>query len=322
MGLAQMSALMYQNGNRCSLEAFPVIGLHKATSYDNLITDSAAGATAFSCGVKTYNAAIGMDKDTLACRTILEQAEDRQMATGMVVTSPITHATPASFIAHVPVRTLNEEIAEDFMDTEIDLFIGGGQRYFERRADDRNLIKELEAKGYSIYSYFTTDLSRIHRLDKKRNFAYFSADNQPVSAIQGRTYLPYAARLAMPFLDARSEKGFFLMIEGSQIDWGGHAKDAPMMLAELKDFDDTIKEVLKFAALDRETLVIVTGDHECGGVTIQPGSKFKKLDLAFSTNGHTASLVPVYAYGPKAELFRGTYDNTQIYFKMVEALGW
>lgn len=321
-GLAQMSAMLYQNGNKCSLDAFPVIGLHKATSYDDLITDSAAGATAFSCGVKTYNAAIGVDKDTIPCRTILEQSEDRGMATGLVVTSPVTHATPAAFFGHVPLRILNEDIAEDFMDTEIDLFIGGGQKYFERREDERNLVKELEDKGYNIASYFDTDLVHIHHIDKKRNFGYFSADNQPVSAIQGRNYLPYAAHLALPYLDARSDKGFFLMIEGSQIDWGGHAKDAPMMLAELKDFDATIKEVLQFAAADRETLVIVTGDHECGGVAIQPGSKFKKVDLAFTTNGHTATLVPVFAYGPKAELFRGFYDNTQVYFKMVEALGW
>ena len=321
-GLAQMSAMLYENGNRSSLEAFPVVGLHKATSSDNLITDSAAGATAFSCGVKTYNAAIGVDKDTLPCPTILEQAEGREMATGMIVTSPITHATPAAFIAHAPLRTQNEAIATNFLNTDIDLLIGGGQKYFDRRSDDRNLVKELEDKGYYVVSYFNTDLFQIHNLDKRRNFVYFSADNQPLSAMQGRNYLPYATRLSLPYLDARSEKGFFLMIEGSQIDWGGHAKDASMMLSELKDFEAAIKEVLQFAAADRETLVIVTGDHECGGVAIQPGSKMKRVDLAFTTNGHTATMVPVYAYGPKAELFRGIYDNTQVYYKMVEALGW
>ena len=320
--LSQMSAMTYQNGNRSSLEAFPVIGLHKATAYDNLITDSAAGATAFACGCKTYNAAIGVDKDTLPCHSIMEQSEERGMATGLVVTSPVTHATPAAFFAHATLRTFNEEIAADFLGTGIDLIIGGGQRYFERRDDERNLSAELESQGYYINSYFNTDLNHIQNLDKKHKFIFFTADNQPVNAFQGRDYLPHAAQISLPFLKNRSERGFFIMIEGSQIDWGGHAKDAPMLLSELKDFDETIWEVLKFAANDRETLVIVTGDHECGGVAIQPGSKFKKVDIAFTTNGHTAALTPVYAYGPKAELFRGIYDNTQIYHKMVEALGW
>ncbi|MBK8493327.1 MAG: alkaline phosphatase [Saprospirales bacterium] len=320
--LSQMSAMTYQNGNQSSLENFPVIGLHKATAFDNLITDSAAGATAFACGCKTYNAAIGVDSDTIPCHSILEQAEERGMSTGLIATSPITHATPAAFIAHEPLRTFNEEIAADFLNTDIDLFIGGGQRYFERRDDNRDLVKELKAKGYSVNSYFDTDLFHFRSIDKKAPFAFFTSDNQPVSAMQGRDYLPYAAHLSLPFLKERSDMGFFIMIEGSQIDWAGHAKDGPMMLGELQDFDATIWEVLKFAANDRETLVIVTGDHECGGVAIQPGSKFKKVELAFTTNGHTAALVPVYAYGPGAEIFRGIYDNTQLYFKMVEALGW
>lgn len=240
----------------------------------------------------------------------------------MIVTSPVTHATPAAFIAHNWLRTNNENIAEDYLLTEIDLVIGGGKKYFDRRTDDRDLIKELTQRGYYVTSYFDTDLLHLGRLDKRSNFFYFTSDLQPISAIQGRNYLPYATRLALPYLEARSEKGFFLMIEGSQIDWGGHSKDAPMMLSEILDFDDAIWEVLKFAAEDRETLVIVTGDHECGGVAIEDGSKMKKVNLAFTTNGHTAALVPVFAYGPKAELFGGLYDNTEIYFKMVEALGW
>lgn len=320
--LPQMSAMLYQNGNRCSLDAFPVVGLHKATSYDNLITDSAAGATAFACGSKTYNGAVGVDKDTVPCFSILEQAEERGMATGMIVTSPITHATPAAFIGHEWLRTMNEAIALDILESGIDLLIGGGEKYFDRRDDNRNLVNELMAKGYIVGSYFDIDIINIGRLDRRHNFAYFTSDIQPISASQGRDYLPHASRMSLPFLKARSDRGFFLMIEGSQIDWGGHAKDAPMMLAELKDFDDTIWEVLKFAANDRETLVIVTGDHECGGVAIEEGSKMKKVNLAFTTNAHTATLVPVFAFGPGAELFHGIYDNTQVYFKMVEALGW
>lgn len=320
--LPQMSAMLYQNGNRCSLEAFPVVGLHKATSYDELITDSAAGATAFACGVKTYNGAVGVDKDTIPCFSIMEQAEECGMATGIIVTSPLTHATPAAFVSHEWLRTFNEAIAEGILESGVDLLIGGGEKYFDRRDDDRNLVNELMAKGYIVGSYFDIDLINIGKLDRRHNFAYFTSDIQPISALQGRDYLPHAARLSLPFLKARSDEGFFLMIEGSQIDWGGHSRDAAMMLAELKDFDDTIWEAIKFAANDRETLVIVTGDHECGGVALEEGSRFKKVNIKFAANAHTAALVPLYAYGPGAELFHGIYDNTQVYFKMVEALGW
>jgi alkaline phosphatase len=321
-GLTQMSAMLYNNGNRSTLEAFPAVGLMKVTAYDDLITDSAASATAMACGIKTFNGAVGVDKDTLPCRTILEQAKGRGMAAGLVVTSPITHATPAAFAAHQTLRTHNEEIALDLLEANIDLLIGGGQKYFERRNDERNLVRELRDKGYFVASYFNSELSQFPKIDQRKNFFFFSADNQPVSRMQGRNYLPFAARISMPYLKGRSEKGFFLMIEGSQIDWAGHAKDTYMLLHELKDFEETIAEVFRFAAADRETLVIVTGDHECGGMVIQPGSTFKKLELEFTSNGHTAALIPVYAFGPKAELFRGMYDNTDIYFKMVEALGW
>ena len=320
--LSQLSAMIYENNNTSCLESFPVVGLHKATAADNLITDSAAGATAFACGCKTYNAAIGVNVDTIPCKTILEQAESRGMATGLIATSPITHATPAAFFAHQPLRVMNEAIAADLLNTEIDLLIAGGQRYFSRRKDDKNLLNPLKKKGYDLYSYFDVDLLSIRTLNRNRNFAYFSADNQPLSAISGRKYLPHAVHLSLPYLKNRSDVGFFVMIEGSQIDWAGHAKDGPMMIEELIDFEESLKEVVKFAKRDRETLVIVTGDHETGGTTILPESKFKRVKLAFSTNGHTAALVPVFAYGPKAEVFRGIYDNTQIYYKMVEALGW
>lgn len=128
MGLAQMSAAMYSNNNRLSLEQFRTIGFHKSYSSNNLVTDSAAGATAFSCGIKTYNNAIGMNADTVACYTILEEAESRQLSTGLVTTSSIVHATPAAFIAHQSYRENYEAIALDFMKTEVDLLIGGGKK--------------------------------------------------------------------------------------------------------------------------------------------------------------------------------------------------
>ncbi len=322
MGLTQISAALYSNNNKLNLEQFPVIGLHKSYASDNLITDSAAGATAFSAGVKTYNGAIGVNQEGLAVKTILEEAEERGLATGLVSTSSITHATPASFIAHVRSRIDVQDIAADFLKTEVDLFIGGGKKYFDRRdKDDRNLYKELLVKGYKVSDYSKEELHKV-AIDFDRNFGYFTADTEPLPATQGRDYLVPASKLAPIFLRKRSDKGFFLMIEGSQIDWGGHANDANYIISETIDFDNAIGAILDFAREDGETLVIVTADHETGGFAINTGSKMGKIEGAFTTDKHTAALIPVFAFGPGAELFGGIYENTAIFDKMRFSLGF
>jgi alkaline phosphatase len=322
MGLTQVSALLYQQNNQMALEAFPVVGFHKNPAVDNLITDSAAGATAFSCGLRTYEYAIGVDQDTLPCPTLLEQAKERGLATGMIATSSIVHATPAAFLAHQPMRIFYEAIAADYLKTEIDLLIGGGKRYFDRREDERNLLQLWKDRGYYIDDYFNNELFVYSKLNPKSNFVFFTADKDPVGAIQGRRYLPYAVRLGTDFLDNRPGDGFILMVEGSQIDWKGHGNEATELLLELQDFDKAIQEALDFAEKDGETLVIVTADHETGGLGINPGSKMKKLNLSFTTNGHTGSLVPVFAYGPGSERFSGIYENYEINHKIKAALGW
>jgi len=322
MGLTQITAGMYSNGNRIELEKFPVVGLHKSYSFDNLVTDSASGATAFACGVKTYNGAIGVNPDTVAVKTILEEAEEKNYATGLVATSTIVHATPASFIAHQKQRKMYEEIAADFLKTDIDFFLGGGKKYFDRREkDERDLYAELRTKGYVVSDYFTEDLKNID-IDPSKKFAYLTSDDDPLPVAQGRDYLPLASKKAVNFLSRQADNPFFLMIEGSQIDWGGHANNSEYILTEMLDFNEAIKEVLKFAAADGETLVIVTADHETGGYSINPGSTMDSLVTEFTTDYHTAVMIPVFAFGPGAELFSGIYENTAIYEKMRMAYGW
>ena len=322
MGITQISAGLYMNGNKLNLEQFPVIGLHKSYSGNNLITDSAAGATAFSCGVKTYNGAIGVDIDTFAVQTILEEAEENGLATGLVSTSTVVHATPGSFIAHQKHREMYEEIAADYLKTDIDFFIGGGKKYFDRRnSDERDLYQELVDKDYYVSDYFKEDLVAC-QIPKNKNFAYFTADDDPLPYASGRKYLRLASRMAISFLRNQPEGGFILVIEGAQIDWGGHSNNSDYIVNELIDFDKTIGEVLKFAARDRETLVIVTADHETGGYSILDGSKMGELKTAFTTDYHTADLIPVFAFGPGARLFSGIYENTAIHEKMRRALGF
>ena len=321
MGLSQITAGMYSNNNRLNLERCKTVGLIKTHSASDLKTDSAAGATAFATGKKTYNGAVSVDVDTIPIPTILEMAEAKGYATGMVATAEIVHATPACFIAHQANRNWYEEIAFDFLKTDIDLFIGGGQRYFDQRRDGTDLLFSLVENGYSLYN-FKTPLDEL-RIPLHKKLAYFTAIDKPLTKTLGRNYLSEASTFSAEFLSKRSEKGFFMMIEGSQIDWGSHANNTDYIVEEMLDFDETIGKILDFAEADRHTLVIITADHETGGFALNPGSEMGpgKIKGAFTTGSHTCTMVPVFAYGPGAEAFSGIYENTAIFDKMANAMG-
>ena len=323
MGMGQISAGTYANDNTSALERFKVVGLHKPQSASHLITDSAAAATSFASGIKTYNGAIGVDVDTNAVQTILEEAELKGLKTGLVASSTIVHATPASFIAHNRKRKNYEEIAEDFLDTEIEYFVGGGKKFFDRRTiDERNLVNELKAKGYLMGDYLTDFNDFKNQIGENKKVGYLSADGDPLPVAQGRDYLVDAAMTGIDHLNNQSEKGFFMMIEGSQIDWGGHANNADYIITEFLEFNTLIDQVLDWAEKDGETLVVVTADHETGGFTINPGSKMDSLVTAFTSTKHSGDFIPVFASGPSAQQFSGIYENFEIYFKMRNAYGW
>ena len=315
MGLPQITGSMYMNSNYTVFERFKSIGFHKSHAADNLVTDSAAGATAFASGVKSYNGAIGVNVKKEAVPTLLELAEKKGMATGLVATSSITHATPASFIAHVAGREEKEKIALSFLETEVDIFIGGGLEAFVRRKDERDLVKELTSKGYQISSFLDENISRLN-IKTTKNIGYFTANTEPLPAMEGRDYLQQATEKSLAFLDGRSDEGFFIMIEGSQIDWGGHSNDTKYIISEMLEFEKVIAEALEFAERDGSTLVVVTSDHETGGFAINPGSRMNDIQGAFTTKSHTALMIPVFAEGPGEELFRGIYDNTEIFYKL------
>ncbi|MFN0013502.1 MAG: alkaline phosphatase [Saprospiraceae bacterium] len=320
MATTQVSAGIYWKGTGKSVwERFLFLGFHKSHAYDERVTDSAAGATAFACGQKTKNGAIGMvPPDYTPCRSILEELDSRGWATGMVVTCSATHATPASFIAHQDIRAFTEAIAEDYLNTPLDCFVGGGKGYFDDRPDKKNLLDSLRQRGYSVLT--GTSLNRAP-LDGSAPFMLFTADREPESALVGRNYLPTTTTKVCDYLKKRSDKGFFLMVEGSQIDWALHANDPDWLKSELLDFDATVAAALRFAQSNGETLVIVTGDHECGGLGLIPDGSGRRFTPAFATRLHSAALVPVYAFGPKADLFSGIYENTEIHTKMWKALG-
>jgi alkaline phosphatase len=319
MGLTQISAALYSNDNFLHLEKFPIIGIQKPYASDNLISDSAASGTAIACGVKTYNGAIGVGPEGAPVKNILEEAVKNGMATGIITTSTIVHATPAVFLSHQVSRKMYEEIAVDVVNSGADLLIGGGKKYFDKRSDSKNLYQELNKKNYHVYDFYQGSFESL-KIPPGKKLIYLTANGDPVPFSQGRDYLVPASQMAPEFLQNRSSKGFFLMIEGAQIDWGGHANNADYVIQELLEFDQVVGEILKFAQEDGETLVIVTGDHETGGMTINLGSQMNKLVTNFTTEGHSGTLIPVFAYGPGAELFSGIYENTALHKKMRQVL--
>lgn len=306
MGLAQAYSAFTGNKGQLTIFDFPVTGFSKTYSSDNYITDSAAAGTAIACGVKTYNGAIGVDPDGKPVKSILEYAEEKGLSTGLIATYEVTNATPASFISHQAKRSMETEIAADYLKTDVDVVIGGGRNYFQPHFE---LLKE---KGYQV----KTNLDEVKSVTSGKLAAFLSEKHMPSKSNGRDDMLPVSTAQALKIL-SNNKKGFFIMIEGSQIDGECHANNGEGANAETADFDKAVKVALDYARQNGETLVIVTADHETGGLTL-PGGNLEKGEVktTFSTGGHTSVMVPVYAYGPGAKYFTGVFENTDIFLKM------
>ena len=236
------------------------------------VTDSAAGATAYSAGVKTDNGAIAVDTLEQPVGTILEAAEARGMATGLVATSRITHATPASFAVHVPDRWMENTIAVQELSQGIDVLLGGGRRHFlpeskdGRREDDRNLIDEATADGYT----YVSDRDGFLAASGTPLLGLFSMSHMDYEMDRDPDAQPSLAEMTEKTLDllSQDDDGFFVMIEGSRIDHAGHSNDAAAHLHDILAFDDAVASAVEFAKADGNTLVVVVSDHETGGMSL------------------------------------------------------
>ena len=317
MGLNQLYAGMTANGGTLNIERCTHTGLAKTYSANSYITDSAAGGTALATGSKTNNGMIGMNADSVAVKSVLSAAEEAGMATGLVATVRITHATPASFYAHQISRNMYEEIAAEMLTSGVDFFVGGGRKNFEVRKDSLNYSDSLRNVDYNI----------VYSIDSVQApvllpFGALCADSDMPQARERGNFLPQAVDLAIKSLDARAD-GFFLMVEGSQIDYQGHGNSTEGVVDEVLDFDRAIKIALDFAERDGETLVVITADHETGGMTILNGSYADSTVVAqFNTGGHTGTMVPIYSFGPCADQFTGIMENTDIPTRIKTTLGF
>ena len=311
MSLAHMYSAWTANKGKLWLDNASSVGLSKTYCANRLITDSGASGTAMSSGRKTNYHMVGTDVDGNPIPSIMHFAQAKQLSTGVVVTCRLNDATPGTYCCHNADRENYYEIVADYPDCGVDFIFGGGSKYFENRPDGRNIFTEMQQKGYATARHWH-DVANIH---SGKVLAVLDTMDLQSAKIRGNI-LEKASLKAIDIL-SKNENGFFLMIEGSQIDDYGHFNDLPQLMDEIVDFDKTIGKVFEWAANDGETLVVVTADHETGGLTLIGGDLQKgEITCKFSTNQHSGVMVPVYAFGPGAVESTGIYENTALFHKI------
>lgn len=391
MGPAYTTAYRYFKDNPSTKEiegtVFDTILKGMARTYPDdhtYVTDSAAGATALSSGHKSYNGAIAVDTHKKPVKTMLEIAKERNMTTALVATSQINHATPASFAAHNVSRNNYNDIADDYIDNKIDgklpvdLMLGGGTQFFIR--DDRNLVDEFKAAGYQ----YGDDIKNLGQITQVPAIGLYAPKGLPYALDENPTRLTQLTSKALNLLDDQNKNGFFVMIEGSQIDWCGHANDIACAMAEMDDFAKSIEKAKAYVDKNNDTILVITADHSTGGLTLGAHGQYKwetdvvkgvkasapkltellfnsdnlqsvwsentnieftpenkiKLEQAkkmgkktlnlaiksiisdasftgWTTSGHTAVDVQVFAYGKGSEEFIGSQNNVEIADKLI-----
>lgn len=375
MGFPQLTLARIEKANEnlsqyssedLSMDGMEQTGYVSTFSANSFVTDSAPAATAMATGEKTNNGVISENKTAIPKKidgsnitTILELAEKDGLSTGLITTTRITHATPAAFYAHVDNRDNESEIASQLLESGTDVILGGGQQYFVGRNhtdpsgkmggrdDDRDLLADFTSQGYSLV-FNGTGLQKIDTAKTDRLLGLFSSSHmqyelERASSKEKQPSLATMTQKAIEIL-SRNPKGFFLMVEGGRIDHAGHERNLSRIASDTLAFDDAVRSALDFASKKNDTLVIVTADHECGGLVLQPENltdyEGGLLDPIFASGTvitagpkydfitemdeatHTAVDVPIMASGPGAEkVSHGKIDNTRIFEIMKEALG-
>ncbi len=354
MGFGAVSSLLLCEDSVTGFEQAPVIGLSETCSANNYVTDSPAGGTALACGVRTKNGYLGVDPEGKPLTSILRKAQAMGKRSGIVVNTVLTEATPAAFYAGVTSRSMSFDIAKQFTESGVDVAIGAGLEPFIKRPVSLDLPATLNNKGYDVHLDWKTVLGTtskkfvgilpmgdVHRRNESGNTIAGAADGAEVclaaklaasSEENGDTtrlseptvYLEKATAKALEVLSNDNRQGFFLMIESAIIDGYGHNNDSEGMIEEMKEFDNTLRQLVAYVNQHPETLLVVTADHETGGTGVSYKSyevgSTTPVQLSFSTKGHTGTVVPVFAYGAGAEAFAGIMKNTDLPKKMEELM--
>lgn len=312
MSLMHVYTAWAANRGKLWLENAQATGLSKIWAVKKLVTDSGSGGTSLATGVKTVYHAVGVDPEGKPLTSLVDVAKELGKDAGMAVTCRLWDATPCDFCCHNIDRDKEEELVGDYPTSGVDFVFGGGAQKFTNRKDGRDIFKELQKKGYHV----SRTLDDFFAYDKNsRIFAVPYDKDTPLPDERG-DLLARASMKGISLMN-QNKNGFFMMIEGSQLDDYGHFNQLDLLMKETLDFDQTVGEVMKWAAKDGETLVVVTADHETGGLTLVNGNKDEgRVECCFSTKDHSGAMVPVYAFGPGAENFTGIFENTDVFKKI------
>jgi alkaline phosphatase len=320
MGLASVSMMQYESeSGEVIFNHADNIALQRTYSMDNRVTDSAASGTALATGSKTNNTYLGVTADGQSVENLMEVAHSKGKRTALVVTTVIQHATPAAFYAHIPARHEYVKIAKQLIDSDIDVAIGGGMSIFEELFSGSDVAHELQTKGITLVESIDA-LGPIS--GDGRTFAIVA--DVEVGADSG-SYLADATREALRLVEG-DEDGFVLMVEGSLIDGMGHGNNAPAQQVEMRGFMSAVEVAVEYADSHPGTLVVVTSDHETGGLSIvSSDANFnlaeQGIEYRWSTGGHSATMVPIYLYGTGAESINGVMENAELGAKLKSLIG-
>ena len=342
MSLSQITAYRMMKGSlneRISMDNFPYSGIVLTHSYNAAVTDSASSATAYSTGFKTNNGVLGLDKDLNVLENLTETIDKFGFVSSLISTSEVTHATPAAFASHVDLRWKTDIISSQMIDSKVATILGGGRYFFipeeegGKREDGINLLNEINQSHILLTQ--KNDLSNISGSLNKQVLGLFADEHLRDEDKKDNHKLEPSLAEMLEYSVSRSNllidqgcAGFFVMAEGSQVDWAGHSNDFDYLIREMGDFNEAVDLALEIAKERKDTLVVVTSDHEVGGLLIEPSNpidnSLDEVKFSFNTavggGTHTGVPVPVYAYGPGSENFTGTLDNTDIYYAMLAAL--
>lgn len=306
-GFSQLWAAATANRGQLNATSFKHVGFSRTASADDYNTDSAAGATAMATGKKTNNRHIGMDSLGHPLLNIVDNLAAKGIRSGIISNDQVTGATPSAFFAHQTERNDAAKIAADLLQSKVTLLIAGKHKAF-----DDQLNSALEQKGFTIQNGIGTAAFTGNR------FLAFDTDKYDTNF----RLIEQSFDRSIAYLKEQSKgKGFFLMMEGAKIDGGGHSNKLKQCIDEYLSFDKVIGKAIQFADADGETLVIVTSDHETGGMIVYDGSyETGKVTGTFTTTDHTGLPVPLLTYGPGAERFTGFIQNNEITLKILELL--
>lgn len=305
MGLSQITAAAYANCG-LTLMNFNYIGLQRNNALGAFTTDSAAGGSALATGERHANRHISMTEEGEAVPSLSDWFRGKGLPVGVVTLGNAVDATPTAFYGHSVERDNADELTRCLLDTPVDLLCGSGIRQFTERGDGIDLIGEL-SKNYR----FVRSIDEINAAEGRVICIDERMDEAAEESNLG--LLAEATRAAIDKLQERGDKGFFLMVEGAKIDYAGHSRCLPGSVIEMLSFDLAVAEALKFADENGQTLVVVTADHETGGLVLLDGDEQSgRIMGVYTTDDHTPAMLPVFAYGPGADRFCGTYLNTEI----------